>query len=278
MKIRFHKKLGRLIRKKFRERVLSNYGVGILAETKNGRFVVEAGDFAVGRRLLERGEYDYDELQWLRECINKKTNTIVVVGTHIGAFLVPLSQNCNNIYGFEVDKTNYNLLLNNIKLNDINNAHLFNNAIGQFTQTVYIKRNAINTGNTTIDLNDETQGESVSMITLDDALRKEKIDLMIIDIEGHELHALKGGEETIKNTNMIYIEFAPYQLIEHKTNPEELLKKLENNFQYIYLPDRGKIICYPIKEAIDKIISDMNKRGYLVNLLCTKNELPNHDC
>lgn len=103
MKTRLHKKLGRLLRRKFRESVLSDFGEGVLAKTKNGLLVVEAGDFAVGRKLLDRGEYDYAEILWLKKYLKSEDANLVVVGSHIGAVLIPISKQCKSVIAFEAD-------------------------------------------------------------------------------------------------------------------------------------------------------------------------------
>lgn len=58
---------------------------------------------------------------------------------------------------------------------------------------------------------DFAHSEQVKLISLDeywrDALGKRPIDLLKLDIEGHELRALHGGEEAIENTQVIQFEF-----------------------------------------------------------------------
>lgn len=278
MKMRLHKKISRLLRRKIRTSVMSEYGAGILARTKNGLFIVEAGDFSVGRQLLRTGQYDFDSIQWLKACLHPHVDNIIIVGTHIGTLLVPFSHICTQIIGYEADQTNFDLLQLNITLNGVNNADVHLCAIGESAQTVHVKRNILNTGNTSIAVNqkhadnNDNNDNSVKMITLDNATTVDVVDLIIMDIEGHELHALKGGAETLGKTQKLYIEFAPEQLREHGTDPTELLDMLAQQFEHLYMFD-GAVHAYSSQEGSDIIRRDMEKKGYLKNILYCKQAL-----
>ena len=212
MKTRIHKKLGRLLRRKFRESVLSIYGEGVMAKTKNGLLVVEAGDFAVGRELLDKGEYDFSAIQWLIKNLDTPDANVVVVGSHVGAVLIPVSKHCKSLIAFEADIKNYSLLSHNLALNHCENVTAYNKEIGEKNGSITIKRNLINTGNTSVSKNTGASGSlysKIEMVTLDGTIDLEKIDLIIMDIEGYEPQALAGASKVLDKTSMLYIEFAP---------------------------------------------------------------------
>src|SRR6187401_3583145 len=89
MRVPLHKRMSRQLRGNWRRQLLGAHGIGIVASTLNGLFVVDASDFNVGRRLLERGEYDWREVQTLARLLNRNSR-MVVIGAHIGALLIPL--------------------------------------------------------------------------------------------------------------------------------------------------------------------------------------------
>lgn len=273
MKMRWHKKVGRTLRQKVRNSILSNYGVGVLADTWNGMLLVEAGDFLVGRQLLRKGEYDKREIEWLMECVGHQADSIVIVGSHIGALLVPLSRASKKIIGFEPDEMNFKLLTNNVFLNKVDNARLFNAAVGAKQGPVSVVRNSLNTGNTSISMSCGTESDKVEMVTLDNVIAREPIDLMVMDIEGHEKHALEGGQQTLAHTERLYVEFAPEQLIEHGTDPKALLGLLCESFPLLYMLE-DRVICKPADAGCRDIEREMGSRGFLKNLLFTKSALP----
>ncbi len=273
MKMRLHKKICRTIKGKFRNKILSRHGLGILTQGWNGLLVVEAGDFSIGRRLLNKGSYDREQIKWLFECVGHDAKLIVIVGAHIGSLLVPLARVTQNIIGFEPDKMTYRLLQHNLLLNSLDNADVRNFAIGEKNGTVKMVRNNINTGNTSVDHNGKKPTGDAQMIRLDDALPSAKIDLMIMDIEGHELHALKGAMATIKNTEQLYIEFAPEQLLEHGTDPMELLQLLSESFPFMYMFE-DRVHGMLSSTDVNDLVHVMGARGYLKDLLFTKHELP----
>jgi hypothetical protein len=49
--------------------------------------------------------------------------------------------------------------------------------------------------------------ETVQVTTIDAAVPKVSIDILKIDIEGHELNALKGALETLKRVRVVQFEF-----------------------------------------------------------------------
>ena len=72
----------------------------------------------------------------------RSNDVIVDIGAHIGIFTIYASQFCNNgkIYSFEPVRENYDLLLNNIKLNNSEQVKPFNLAVSNTNDdvTIYI--------------------------------------------------------------------------------------------------------------------------------------------
>ena len=114
------------------------------------------------------------------------------------------------------------------------------------------------------------------MTTLDAELEDiefEKADLMVMDIEGHEFHALKGSSRVLEKLSVLDIEFAPEQLQEHGSNPIELLNLIFDYFDYMYIL-RENPRRYDKKEALKYLQERLGGRGFLINLVFTKKELP----
>jgi len=275
MKLRLHKKMGRFIRRYFRRKILSNYGKGILVDTKNGNLVVDPGDFGVSRSLLENGEYDSRHIDWLKNIIGNSAGSLVFVGAHIGSLLVPLSSYAKTVLGYEADPKNYELLKLNIALNNVKNAHVSNKAIGAKSGRAIVVHNPLNTGNSSI-LEKTGSEEDVELATLDSELKsfpEERVDLLVMDIEGHELYALKGSIKVLENIKFLDMEFAPEQLAEHNSDPIELLNLVFNYFDYMYIL-RDTATKFNREDALSYLKKYLNKKGFLINLLFSKKEIP----
>lgn len=276
MKMRAHKKFSRLLRQKIRTSILSDHGTAILADTWNGQLLVEAGDFHVGRRLLRDGSYDREEIEWLRAGFGGTAGTVVVVGTHVGSLLVPLAKSAGRVVGFEADGKNFRLLQQNLLLNRIDNAQVHNVAVGAADGTAAFARNPLNTGNSSIVADGARGGVEVAMVTLDSALAAldEPIDLLVMDIEGHEYHALAGGRHTLDRTRRLYIEFAPEHLQAQGCAPAELLDLLCSRFEHLYTLDSGAVRHWAAREGAADLLERSHRRGFLTNLLFSSEPLP----
>lgn len=221
----------RTLRRPFRMRILDRHGIAVLCRSCNGLLAVEAGDFSIGRTLLKTGKYDWDEIQWLRDITQDQCGFLLVVGGHVGSLAVPLAENFRNVQVFEADPRNFELLSINLKLNDRIHVQAFNLAVGAKTQMVGLTRNNLNTGNTSVGTLNKA-GQSVEMVRLDAVLPDQTIDLMVMDIEGHEPQAIAGAGLLFDKVQKLYMEFAPNHLRAQGNDPEAFFRQLCRVFPY----------------------------------------------
>jgi FkbM family methyltransferase len=212
-------------------------------------------------------EYERQNLYKLAE----KAKTVIDIGTNNGWVLLNIakiiSKNGGFIYGFEPFPGTYNRCIENIRSSGITNAQVFNKGCGETESSFKMKVVAqTNSGqNRIVDENIEQQANIVEVFvtTLDNQLRKiEKIDLIKIDVEGFELHVLKGAENLLtKYRPIIFIEINDPLLKANKTTPWEVLNLLKTKYNYkLTSALNGKlidnsynfdntqldIICYPV--------------------------------
>ncbi len=105
------------------------------------------------------------------------------------------------IYTFEATKSNYELLLQTLKLNNATRVVAINKGLGSQKQTLSIYVNGA--GSTLCDydsLQQTSRSEEAEIITLDSYVKENNIEVGFIkvDIEGFEQEFLKGAMETIK--------------------------------------------------------------------------------
>lgn len=273
MHVPWRKRVSRVIRGKLRSLTLSNHGIGVLADTKNGLLVVDPRDFGVSGSLLSRGHYDWTAISWLLPLLNSESR-IVFVGAHLGALLVPIAihSGARHIVAFEPAPHNYRLLKMNLALNGLTATIVQNQAIGNREGNVRFTQNPINTGNSRI----SSVGEVVvPMTTLDNALQSERkvTDLLVLDTEGFEGHAMRGGLQTLAKTRYLYAEFAPEQLVEQGSTPGEFIELVASRFESMYLQGE-KTEFFPSRTYVKYLTELPMRRGLLLNLLFSNDVEP----
>lgn len=161
---------------------------------------------------------DLDEA--IRCC--RKRNVVVQAGGNCGIFPRYLSEKFKFVYTFEPESENFFCLVNNAK--DDPNIIKFQAALGDKNTNpmglMYMNKNCGGY---------HLQGSGAMPIITIDSLLLPSCDLIQLDIEGFELFALKGAQETIKK-------YSPVIMIEHKKHatrygaqPDDVLNFLKTN-------------------------------------------------
>lgn len=275
MHVSWRKRISRLLRGRLRSLALSNHGIGVVAETENGVLVVDPRDFGVSGSLLSRGRYDWAAVSWLLSLVDQESH-IVFVGAHLGALLVPIAvrSGSRRIVAFEPVPNTYRLLTLNLALNGLTDVVARQQAIGDTEGSVRFTQNPINTGNSRV----SNTGEIVVPVsTLDEALKREawtRTDLMVLDTEGFEAHAMRGASRTLAQTRYFYVEYAPEQLSEQGSTPEAFLDLAASHFQSMYVQSSGGRF-FPAKTYVQYLRDLPQRRGLLMNLLFCNDAQPN---
>jgi FkbM family methyltransferase len=175
----------------------------------------------------------------------KKGDVVFDVGTNMGETLLnfaKLTGETGFVYGFEPDDTNYKDVQKNISLNNFKNVHVFKLAVSDKKETVrFYRPEPHNRGMNRILGNDQGANASYTTMettTLDDVIESnniQQVNLVKIDIEGYEMHAIRGATKTIQRFKPVFfIEVGYTRLLENKTSPNELIRLMENAGYKIY--------------------------------------------
>ncbi len=155
---------------------------------------------------------------------------IIDIGTNIGSSLLNLARVAGTngfIYGFEPDPITYNKCLKNISLNKLRNIMVINEALGEVKMDASLQINTFNRGMSKISA-PTSNNIRIKINTLDDFIMESKIkkvDLIKIDVEGYELHALRGAEKTLTRFNpILFIEIDDNYLKEQEATAKDLLE------------------------------------------------------
>lgn len=174
---------------------------------------------------------------WIVEEYNAKNfnirndDVIIDIGAHIGLFSVYASQFCHygKIMAFEPIKENYDILLENIHLNNLENIFTFNLAVSDKNLPLKIYFNSIDDAAHTIYGSGENFVE-INSITLKEIIDSKcnRVDLIKLDCEGSEYNILESlPENYFKKIEKIWME---YHII---NNDLERLKKLKSILQKV---------------------------------------------
>jgi len=159
-------------------------------------------------------------------------DVILDIGAHIGLFSLFASQFCKNgkIFCFEPIKENYEELLKNIEINNIQNIIPFNNAVSSKTEKIKIY------------LNDDESGHSmflensnyieVNSISIDDIFKNnsiQKCHFLKLDCEGAEYEIIELlSKNYLQKIEKTVIEYHMFDTQPHLL--QKLQNTLENNF------------------------------------------------
>jgi len=162
------------------------------------------------------------------------SDVVVDIGAHIGSFSVYAAKMApkGHVYAYEPAKNNYNLLVENIKLNKIDNISAFNIAILNKKDKINLFIAKENPGGTSIYKNIWSKKRViVPTITLKDIFtrnRLKKIDFLKLDAEGAEYKILLNSQpEILKKIDKMVIEFHDFLHTGHTYG--ELKLYLEKN-------------------------------------------------
>jgi len=209
-----------------------------MLEGKNiyGKYCVpEISKHRDAAKLILSGKvYEPNTIKFMRE--NTGTGDVIHAGTYFGDFLPALSTVCKGtVWAFEPCSENYKCALKTIELNNLENVNLYNAALSNSHGVVSIKvqDNNLHRGGMSRVVSSDDFDEQVSSFRIDDIVpRNRKISILQLDVEGHELYALEGAIETIKQHSPIVILETDFTEFMEELN-YKLLCKIHNNSVYI---------------------------------------------
>jgi FkbM family methyltransferase len=169
---------------------------------------------------LYTGEYDDAKIRFLIGLMDKGS-VFIDIGANVGFYTVPLArvaqQKHGKVFSFEPLPPNFKRLQENIRLNRlVETARLIPVGLSSSfgSATITLREDFINggeTGNAAILIEDGTDEKfstrRIQLETLDGltGVEIDRVDLVKIDVEGHEDQVLKGARNTIERQRPIII-------------------------------------------------------------------------
>lgn len=261
-----------------RQELIGPFGKAIFSEGFNGRLLVPAGDTQIASALLNDGSYNQTEIEFhLRNLTS--ASKVLFVGAHIGALLVPIAKHVGPVIGIEANPETFALLEMNVRLNSLDNVTLHQLAAGDRECEMKIIMHSQNTGASKlkqgkIQENDPVFGYDrprvapVQMARLDDVLTDRDFDLIVMDVEGAEILALRGMPEILERSRRLQVEVVPYLIEEAEADPSDIVGMLGPAFERAWkLEDamRGAPSM-----TIDQMVAGISRMTRLVDLYFEK--------
>jgi len=237
----------------------------------------------VGKEMIFWGVYDRYTTLLFEKFINEGMN-VIDVGAHIGYYTLlaaRLAGDDGSVFAFEPEQRNYNLLLENIKLNGYKNVIPLQKAVSCRTEKSRLFLDeATSVAHSLYKTSQDTkEAVVVNTISLDEFFedKKRAIHVVKIDAEGAEMTVLIGMRNIIRENEVIKIftEFWPEGLKRAGCSPQEYWAELiKYGFKFIYLINEHKQRLEPAD--LDKIVTFCkNPSHYSVNLLCARTPVKN---
>lgn len=206
---------------------MSNY---ITGENKYGKYCVPLS--AKHRRevitILEGKVHEQDTINYILENCNE--GELIHAGTYFGDMLPAFAAAISKVWAYEPDKENYECALETLRLNKIDNVVLVNAGLGaKATKAEFLSRDrrgrSMGSAGRIVSTRSRDT-ESIEVVTIDQTIPlTSKISLIHLDVEYHELQALKGAIETIKRCY-------PVIILETKKGQEQKYQKFLDPLGY----------------------------------------------
>lgn len=135
----------------------------------------------------------------------------------------------HKIIAFEPDHTNYDHCMELIQKEKIKNTTLINAAL--WSEETMLSFNGGNSSDSKVAESPVESNTTVKGISIDSFLKNENITFIKMDIEGSELNALKGAEETIRK-NKPKLAVCIYHRPEDITDIQDYLMELVPEYQF----------------------------------------------
>jgi FkbM family methyltransferase len=165
---------------------------------------------------VRSGGYEVELQELSNNILVQHTDGIVIdVGANLGSYVIPLAKRNAHLQfeAFEPQRIVYYQLCANTFLNRLSNVYTHNVGLSNEQRvTSYVLPNyaeETNIGAFSIDFDTRLKGyevksegvtERIIIIPLD-SMQYEKVRLIKIDVEGHELQVLQGAEHTLRENN-----------------------------------------------------------------------------
>ena len=191
----------------------------------------------------------------------RRPKTVLDIGANIGYYALLAGKYARKVYAFEPNPKNYGVLLDNIKLNGMENVEPLNLAVSDRDGEVRFLMDIemCNRSRVAFDSPSENNLEVVAKSVAVDSFVRENgisVDVVRFDTEGYEYFILRGMKETIERDRpAMFLELHPLFVRQYGGSMEEILKWLKDyTVKYLVIAEHSYL-----RRALYPLLGEYNK-------------------
>jgi FkbM family methyltransferase len=146
----------------------------------------------------------------------REDDVVVDSGTYPGEFTIYAARKASRVIALEPNEENANTLIENLKLNDLNNVEVIRKALWSFEGDMAFARKGLN-------FSVDPNGSSIVPVTTLDAIARDhdldRLDFVKMDVEGAEIQALKGSQKVLQLYRPFFAIASYHEINGSKTYP-----------------------------------------------------------
>jgi FkbM family methyltransferase len=241
-------------------------GDQISVEVDSLRIVGSAANWSVLSQIQQERFEPFEVALFLKTI--QPGAVVLDIGANIGWYTVLAARQVGekgHVYALEPDPRTLGSLHRNVDANGFANVTIIPIAASDQArrQVLYQGRSAVFSGLSPAADDDVMVGTTeVETATIDDLLGAGRVDVIKIDIEGHEPAALRGMKATLRRNShaQLFLEFSPETLRAAGTDPDNFARLIMSAFTDVKVIDERKAALRPFT-------SDPSRR--ICNLVCS---------
>lgn len=240
-------------------------------KNKYGIFRYLASEEYIGPFISAGNVWEEHIIDMMKPFLSKDQN-LLDIGAHIGCITIPLARECKNVICFEPQRPIYDVLTENVIVNDLTNVSAYHLAVGHAHKKAHISTrvpDGVSSGKE-VKYNDNYKinfggiqlgigGEEVEMITLD-SFELDPFSVMKVDVEGCEPLVFYGTQESIRENRPVIFYENNYKKITAEIRKDLAVTPEQENFS---------IEAYCAKLGYQKRITLLENSDYIL--------VPDHD-
>jgi FkbM family methyltransferase len=209
------------------------------------KFLIQVDDQASINHLLNSWPKIQSEIDYIKQ-ISDQDSSILIVGANIGTIALSIAKFVKSVVAIEANPDTKKILDLNVCINNLKNVTTYNFAASDSNKKISFLKSTHNSGGSKrvpiiqkkIYYYDLPEEISIEGKKLDDIF-SQKFDIILMDIEGSEIFALKGSPRLLNQADYLVIEFIPHHLRNVAVvTVDELLENILPYFSRLYIPSK----------------------------------------